>query len=77
MLCRDGVAGTTLGGGREARVSLGTLHYIFPSKEKFLVAVIEDTKAEVSAVLAEPQVDGGLEHAIRRGLPNYSGPAGR
>lgn len=70
VLVRDGIASTTLRSvAGEAGVSLGTLHYVFPSKELLIRAVIEDVRDEASAVLtgvAEKHV--GLELAIRHGL---------
>ena len=72
VLTRDGVAGTTLRAvAAEAGVPLGTLHYVFPSKELLITAVIEDVREEVSAVLMGADKDVGLEHAIRRGLQAY------
>ena len=72
VLCRDGVAGTTLRAvAAEAEVPLGTLHYVFPSKEQLITAVLEDITEEVSAVFRAAEVDAGLEHAIRHGLENY------
>jgi AcrR family transcriptional regulator len=72
VLCRDGVAGTTLRAvAAEARVPLGTLHYVFPSKELLITAVIQDVREEVSAVFKAAEIDVGLDHAIRRGLESY------
>ena len=72
VLCRDGVAGTTLRAvAAEAGVPLGTLHYVFPSKERLITAVVEDIRDEVSAVFQSAEVDAGLEHAIRHGVENY------
>jgi AcrR family transcriptional regulator len=73
VLIRDGVGGTTLRAiAREASVPLGTLHYVFPSKELLLKAVIEDSMEEISGVLeAAAALDAGLEHAIRQGVASY------
>jgi AcrR family transcriptional regulator len=73
VLVRDGVAGTTLRSvAAEAGVPLGTLHYVFPSKELLLTAVFEDVKDEVSAVLQGVAEKGaGLELAVRRGLETF------
>src|SRR5215204_4913433 len=72
VLCRNGVAGTTLRAvAAEARVPLGTLHYVFPTKDQLLSAVVEDIRDEVSAVFRSAEIDGGLEHAIRQGVENY------
>ena len=69
VLTRDGVAGTTLRAvAAEARVPLGTLHYVFPSKELMITAVIDDVREEVSAVLRGVDTHFGLELAIRRGM---------
>lgn len=72
VLCRNGVAGTTLRAvAAEAGVPLGTLHYVFPAKADLLLAVIDDTTAEVHAVLEAVGTDQGLEHAVRQGLEDY------
>jgi len=70
VLVRDGIAATTLRSvAAEAGVPLGTLHYVFPSKELLIRAVIDDVRDEVSAVLAEvAEKHAGLERAIRDGL---------
>src|SRR3954469_6926050 len=72
VLCRDGVAGTTLRAvAAEAAVPLGTLHYVFPSKEQLIVAVLEDGDREVSAVFGSLDTGAGLDHAVERGLQSY------
>lgn len=72
VLARDGAAGTTLRAvAAEASVPLGTLHYVFPSKEQLITAVIQDVTEEVSAVFWATDVNAGLDHAIRQGLDNY------
>lgn len=72
VLCRDGVSGTTLRAvATEAGVPLGTLHYVFPSKEQLITAVLEDVRDEVSAVFRSAETDAGLEHVIRHGVENY------
>jgi len=69
VLTRDGVAGTTLRAvAAEAGVPLGTLHYVFPSKELMIRAVIEDVRDETAALLGGVDKSVGLELAIRRGL---------
>ena len=69
VMTREGVAGTTLRAvAAEAGVPLGTLHYVFPSKELMFKAVIEDVREEASAVLKGVDKDLGLELAIRHGL---------
>ena len=72
VLARDGVAGTTLRAvAAEAKVPLGTLHYVFPSKEQLITAVLDDTTEEVARVFRATEAHAGLEHAIRHGLDNY------
>lgn len=70
VMIRQGVAGTALRAvAAEADVPLGTLQYVFPSKELLLRAVIEDVIDEIANVLAaEVEVNSGLAHAIRQGL---------
>lgn len=72
-LCRDGVAGTSLRAvATEAGVPLGTLQYVFPSKELLLRAVIEDVVDEIAGVLeASAELERGLAHAIRQGLTSF------
>jgi AcrR family transcriptional regulator len=54
VLGQQGLAGSTLRAvAAEAGVPLGTVHYIFPSKELLLRAVLEDVVDQVSAILAE------------------------
>jgi AcrR family transcriptional regulator len=49
VLAREGMAGTTLRGvAAEAGVPLGTVHYIFATKEQLLRAVLEDVLEEIS-----------------------------
>jgi AcrR family transcriptional regulator len=73
VLVRDGIAATTLRSvAAEADVPLGTLHYVFPSKELLIRAVIDDVRDEVSAVLtAVAEKSAGLERAIRDGLQAF------
>jgi AcrR family transcriptional regulator len=72
VLCRDGVTGTTLRAvAAEAAVPLGTLHYVFPSKEQLIAAVVDDIRDEVSAVFRSSETDAGLEHALRSGVESY------
>ncbi len=70
VMARPGVAATALRAvAAEAEVPLGTLQYVFPSKELLLRAVIEAVIEEISAVLtASVDVDRGLAHAVRQGL---------
>jgi AcrR family transcriptional regulator len=70
VLARDGVQGTTLrSAATEADVGLGTLSYVFGSKEQLLKAVIQHVTEEIAEVLrASTGDDKGLEQAIRAGL---------
>ncbi|MFC9154684.1 TetR/AcrR family transcriptional regulator [Streptomyces bauhiniae] len=72
-LARDGVGRTSLRAvANEAGVPLGTMQYVFPSKELLLRAVIEDVIEETAEVFrAAADLDGGLEHAIRRGIAAF------
>ncbi|WOX26184.1 TetR/AcrR family transcriptional regulator [Streptomyces solicathayae] len=72
-LARDGVPGTSLRAvAAEAGVSLGTMQYVFPSKELLLRAVIEDVVNEIAEVLREAADLGkGLEHAVRQALVGF------
>ncbi|SIR94667.1 TetR/AcrR family transcriptional regulator [Williamsia sterculiae] len=73
VLARDGVAKTSLRAvAAEAAVPLGTLQYVFRSKELLLRAVIEDVVGEIAEVLtASGDLDRGLAHAIRQGLTSF------
>jgi len=73
VLVRDGVQGTTLRGvASEAEVPLGTLSYVFGSKDQLLQAVIQDVTEEIAEVLRESATtDEGLEQAIRAGLDAF------
>ncbi|MFF9365376.1 TetR/AcrR family transcriptional regulator [Streptomyces griseoluteus] len=70
VLARDGVGRTSLRAvATEGGVPLGTMQYVFPSKELLLRAVIEDVIEETAEVFrGAADLDGGLEHAIRRGV---------
>jgi len=72
-LARAGVARTSLRAvAAEAGVPLGTMQYVFPSKEQLLRAVIEDVVEEIAEVLKESaELEGGLQHAIRHGLTTF------
>ncbi len=73
VMARDGVARTTLRAvAAEAGVPLGTLQYVFPTKEQLLKAVIEDVVDEIALLLAGSlPVDGGLERALRGGVEAF------
>lgn len=72
-LARDGVAKTSLRAvAAEAGVPLGTMQYIFPTKELLLRAVIEDVVDEIADVLKSlADADHGLERAIRTALTSF------
>lgn len=72
-IMRDGVAATTMRSvAAEAGVPLGTLQYVFPTKQGLLRAVIEDFAEEIADLLhSSAELDRGLEHAIRHGLRNF------
>ncbi|TDC90955.1 TetR/AcrR family transcriptional regulator [Nonomuraea deserti] len=73
VLSREGVANTSLRAvAAEGGVPLGTLQYVFPSKELLLRAVIEDVVDEIAGVLKDSvQLEDGLEHAIRQGVTRF------
>lgn len=73
VLARDGVVKATLRAvAAEAGVPLGTLQYVFPSKELLLRAVIEDVVNEIAEVLGTlADADQGLEHALRTALTSF------
>ncbi|MGB3482009.1 MAG: TetR/AcrR family transcriptional regulator [Mycobacterium sp.] len=69
VLSAVGVSSTTLRAvATEAGIPLGTLHYVFPSKEKMLRAVIAAVIGEaIETVRAELPLDRGVANAIRQG----------
>jgi len=73
VLIRDGVGRLTMRAvAAEAGVLLGTVTYVFPSKEMLLRAVIEDVAAGIAEVLRSSADTGrGLEHAIRDGVQRF------
>ena len=73
VLSTVGVPGTTLRAvAAEAEIPLGTLHYVFPTKDRLLraviVAVIDDV---LDAVRGEIDLGRGVEHAIRHGVNSF------
>lgn len=72
-LARDGVSKTSLRAvAAEAGVPLGTLQYVFPTKELLLRAVIEDVVDEIARVLTSlTDAEHGLEHTIRTALTSF------
>ena len=73
VLMRDGVGRTTMRAvAAEAAIPLGTLQYVFPTKQGLLQAVIEDVVDEIADVLRRSaETEAGLEHAIRGGMRNF------
>ncbi|MBL1078844.1 TetR/AcrR family transcriptional regulator [Nocardia sp. 2] len=73
VLVADGVAGTTLRAvAAESDIALGTMHYVFATKDALLRAVIRAVAADVSAALrAGAEVDQGVTHALRRSVGNF------
>ena len=73
VLMRDGVARTSLRAiAEEAGIPLGTLQYVFPSKDLLLRAVTEDVVEELAALLKEDvELGGVLEGAIRHGVSAF------
>ena len=75
VLTRDGVGRLTMRAvAKEAGVLLGTVTYVFPSKEMLLRAVIEDVVAGIAEVLKSSLATAtgrGLEHAIREGVQRF------
>lgn len=69
VLMREGVGRTTMRAvAAEAGIPLGTLQYVFPSKQGLLKAVIEDVVDEIAEVLrGAADTKAGLNDAIRRG----------
>lgn len=70
VLSAVGVANTTLRAvAREADVPLGTLHYVFPSKDQLLRAVIATLiDGALATVKSGLELDRGVAHAIRHGV---------
>lgn len=73
VLMREGVGRTTMRAiAAEAGIPLGTLQYVFPSKQGLLKAVIEDVVEEIAGVLrGAAESETGLENAIRHGARNF------
>lgn len=73
VLSTVGVAGTTLRAvAAEAGIALGTMHYVFPSKDKLLRAVITAVTADVSSALQlDLPVDRGVAHVLRASVMNF------
>ncbi|WP_067473929.1 TetR/AcrR family transcriptional regulator [Actinomadura hibisca] len=73
VLGETGVPNTTLRAvAAEAGVPLGTLHYVFPSKDKLLRAVLATVIGDISeALVAGSELDRGMAHALRQGVTSF------
>jgi AcrR family transcriptional regulator len=73
VITRDGVAGTTVRAvAQEAAIPLGTLQYVFPTKQQLLRAVIEDLVEELANNLMSSVPRGDdLESAIGHGIRTF------
>ncbi|MFD6070841.1 MULTISPECIES: TetR/AcrR family transcriptional regulator [Amycolatopsis] len=73
VLSTVGVPATTLRAvAAEAGISLGTLHYVFPSKDQLLRAVIGTVVDDISDALRSGlDPDRGFEHALRTGMTTF------
>ncbi|MGX1809214.1 TetR/AcrR family transcriptional regulator [Nocardia sp. NPDC055321] len=73
VLSTVGVAGTTLRAvAAEADIPLGTMHYVFPAKDKLLRAVIAAVERDVAAALrVRVDVGHGVAHTIRQSVDNF------
>ncbi|MEV6063130.1 TetR/AcrR family transcriptional regulator [Nocardia asteroides] len=73
VLGEIGVPATTLRAvAAEAGIPLGTLHYVFPTKDQLLRAVITAVIADISATLrSQLELDQGMAHALRRGVTGF------
>ncbi|MGW4636149.1 TetR/AcrR family transcriptional regulator [Nocardia sp. NPDC004415] len=73
VLSEVGVPATTLRAvAARAGVPLGTLQYVFPSKDKLLRAVITRLIDDIAAALkGQGVLDRGVEHALRHGVTGF------
>ncbi|KAF0845315.1 TetR/AcrR family transcriptional regulator [Nocardia caishijiensis] len=73
VLSDVGVPATTLRAvAAEAGIPLGTLQYVFPTKDKLLRAVITTVIEEISRALrSRLELDRGVEHALREGVTSF------
>lgn len=73
VLSEIGVPATSLRAvAARAGIPLGTLHYVFPSKDQLLRAVIERVTNDISATLrAELDAGQGVENALRLGIAGF------
>lgn len=73
VVARDGVAATTVRAvANEAAIPLGTLQYVFPTKQQLIRAVIEDLIEELGGTLrSSAPLDAGMEHALAEGVRRF------
>lgn len=73
VLVREGVAGMSMRAvAAEAQIPLGTLQYVYPTKQLLLRSVIEDVVEEIADVLKRSaNLDEGLEVAISDGIRRF------
>jgi AcrR family transcriptional regulator len=73
VIARDGVASTTVRAvAQEAGIPLGTLQYVFPTKQQLLRAVIEDLVEELASNLLSSVPPGSdPEYAIGHGIRTF------
>ncbi len=73
VITRDGVGGATVRAvASEAGIPLGTLQYVFPTKQQLMRAVIEDLVEEIAGTLrSSAPLDAGLEHALAVGVRSF------
>jgi TetR/AcrR family transcriptional regulator, regulator of biofilm formation and stress response len=73
VLAREGVVGTTLRMvAAEAKVPLGTLHYVFPSREQLLRAVLEQVTDDLAGIVRNAIRPGmGFGDAVAAAFESY------
>lgn len=73
VLSDVGVAAMTLRSvAAQAGVPLGTMHYVFPSKDALLRAVISSVTTDIAEALrSAPVLDQGVAEALRRGITRF------
>lgn len=73
VLAEVGVPATTLRAvAAAADVPLGTLHYVFPTKDQLLRAVVTSIIGDIAGTIrAGLELDRGTEHALRQGVLGF------
>ena len=73
VITRDGVAAATIRAvSKEAGIPLGTLQYVFPTKQQLMRAVIENLVEEIGGILrSSAPLDAGLEYALAKGVRSF------